>query len=357
MFLTVVVAPIGLIVILNMFIYFLTITAVVKYDTNHPSQQKSVYSQQATIKDVTTVVGLMLLFLIAMTLISLAFTGQDMVLQVFFATACIMYGFYAFALLILFSKEARKSWKDVFKAMKCKKKYGYDVKRLNKRKSSSVRDAGPSVTVISRNFLEEVRANPGAEEDTTFEDDEPVTTPFTIDRDDTASDTSSTTGRVYIEIASEINGYMVVEGSEEVVSETVSNNSTRNGSMNRLPEVSCKAFETNRQSEANELSEAIPLSEANLQLSEVNRMSKSSPVHVPNQIMSEHNQIVSQSSGVNQLPKSIPSFVANQIFNQPSEVNQSGSEAIELPKIDPETDQLSKADQLSKLTQMSMLDL
>ena len=172
MFLTVVAVPMGLVVVMNIFLYCLVLAALVRYDTQHPNEEKSVYSQQATIKDVAAVAGQMIIFIMALVFIVLPFIGLDTVFQVFFATTCIIYGVYCFTFFVLFSNDARVAWKEVFRIMKCKKKYGYDVNSVNTYEMSAARSREESnVTMLSsKDFSPGFHIdNPYAEEDLTFE--------------------------------------------------------------------------------------------------------------------------------------------------------------------------------------------
>lgn len=248
MFLTVVVVPMGLVVLMNIFIYAVTVIAVVKYDTDHPSQEKSVYSQQFTIKDIITITGLMVLFIVSAALLVQAFIAQAPVFQVFFATACIVYGVYAFAFFVVFSKDARDSWKKVFRICKCKKKYGYSVNRLNRQEVLGTSDA-TGVTVVSRQFNDEVHANPMAEEDTTF-DDYVMPNPAILNTDNSNDANTSTDGsiareNVYMEVVGEIeNIYSDPENLGERENNYSGNGTTTPSSENRLSKASSQIVET-----------------------------------------------------------------------------------------------------------------
>ena len=245
MFLTVVVVPVGLVVFTNIFIYSITIIAVVKYDTDHPSQEKSIYSQKFTIKDIITITGLMVLFIVSAALLVQAFTTQAPVFQVFFATACIIYGVHAFAFFVVFSKDARDSWKKVFRICKCKKKYGYSV---NRQEVLGTSDA-TGVTVVSRQFNDEVHANPMAEEDTTF-DNYVIPNPAILNTDNfndvnTSTDGSIARENVYMEVVGEIeNIYSDPENLGEHENNYSGNGTTTPLSENRLSKASSRIAET-----------------------------------------------------------------------------------------------------------------
>ena len=149
MVITLVIVPIGLILLLNLFIITAVVIKVLVYNRKHNQTSPSVYSKQATFIVAVAIIGLMIIFIAAIMFIIVFFTvAQTLVYEVLFAISCIVFGLYAFVFYVLLSKDARDSWKECFKCSLWKKrnKIIYSIKDNDKNEISIVRSATPNNT-------------------------------------------------------------------------------------------------------------------------------------------------------------------------------------------------------------------
>ena len=123
MVITLVIVPIGLILLLNLFIITAVVIKVLVYNHKRNQTSPSVYSKQATFIVAVAIIGLMIIFIAAIMFIIVFFTvAQTLVYEVLFAISCIVFGLYAFVFYVLLSKDARHSWKECFKCFFCRGK-------------------------------------------------------------------------------------------------------------------------------------------------------------------------------------------------------------------------------------------
>ena len=148
MVITLVIVPIGLILLLNLFIITAVVIKVLVYNRKRNQISPSVYSKQATFIVAVAIIGLMIIFIAAIVFIIVFFTvAQTLVYEVLFAISCIVFGLYAFVFHVLLSKDARDSWKECFKCSLWKKRNKiYSIKDNDKNEIIIVRSATPNNT-------------------------------------------------------------------------------------------------------------------------------------------------------------------------------------------------------------------